>query len=1399
MKKWLIAIMLTLGLFVPAISSAELSKVSAEQWDSYSTNFWFTRDCDETVKNEMYVGSRWLYIDTFKNKDHNGYLYILEAKVFTTWSHLKYNNSKHCFSDGSCDNGLTILNTNLVDNNGDIKVSKWNTVLHMTTAEKISGAQFVYDKSTWKFTTPFTSSLWEVFNYANYASDWTHPATATKFPNWDTEFRTITLYSHDDKISTPNDNYAIVECQRTVIRRCGDGILDSKYEECDPKAPGWNETTCDPITCKKLPVCNSRYNWQPLTNLDAWPHLCSVWTYSEFVYNESTHTWTWKCDNVAWTVECFAKKPYDGKIIVEKTLLDTEYVTKTWEELKWQITVTASWWDVNNVVITDQLPTTSDWRWILSYIRTTPNLPNGVTMNAYQPTISNNGLHLEWKTTWTLKAGQSIILIVTTKVEIMPDRDWYKNIACARADWLDEECKTVPIFVPWKLEVKKEVISPDNGVVSHLSEQVIWKITVRAKWWDVKIEEITDKLPTELEYKNYTKEHIPNGITISEPTLSENWKRVTWKTSWTLTSWDYIELHLITSVIKMPENTVENIACAKPKPWNEECGSGITKTASPRIEKYILDGDREVKSITLHEWDLITYRIHFGNTGNANIFVSIKDFLPKGVDFISGTLSTTSSSNTWVWWWMVSYNWEDIQIDGVNIALYSWILLRPNQSGILTIVGRISTSQKDQTNRTNFACIYKEDGDRIACDDAVYYIWRMCKELNILPVWDLPNGGWSKDVTCKTTSWQIAKTIEIDCWTGALWNRYITWSNKSELTGTCTYPWWSYTYYLQCKVDRETPTNGCTWSVTVQGWWGPSWGWSTPQCESLRRNNNKLICKSSEDAYLTLWCDGKKGDYTSEKDTRLVWNYNEYRNCKKVYCYVNSDKPGLMSWDPCELEDEESTEEPMQWCFNVNEWNFSIEEWEIMPFYWNMANLNSTYYNYNDKDNYTTINWNYGQAEKNYENKAGESCEGKEGKIAADSMVCTFYIADWGKYHYGKKPDWSIAYDYLYKIKWPCLSNTSSISKKNLILARYNKMVETYCDGSRTCYFYYGEERPNVSDSKSAVLPTAVYYIEQFGKDAKIYANVWKDTWELMWSFKNEGDKAFWEYKIWLTGVDYLQCIGGVWTQQSSDRACQNNFVLTNSYTVQKTPSWNLRASTNELNKYLSYDGNKVFVEYLNAIETTEYKPNLNVQNAMDTFISKYSKLAVDVTLKESSFLEWVNIKKVPWKNIYFASGDLTIKWWTNSIKNPFTIVQTSGKTTISGNINHNMMLLTNWNIIFKWGSCETDQTVKWIFYAKGTLNRFEKKRNDQIDNSVWCTNGWLHVKWVLIWNKFDTLMDNSRSHINDWFTGQKNNRKKYVMNWASVVIEYSPSIFSKSTMPPGAEDFTTALSIYKQ
>ena len=126
-------------------------------------------------------------------------------------------------------------------------------------------------------------------------------------------------------------------------------------------------------------------------------------------------------------------------------------------------------------------------------------------------------------------------------------------------------------------------------------------------------------------------------------------------------------------------------------------------------------------------------------------------------------------------------------------------------------------------------------------------------------------------------------------------------------------------------------------------------------------------------------------------------------------------------------------------------------------------------------------------------------------------------------------------------------------------------------------------------------------------------------------------------------------------------------------------------------------------------------------------------------------------------------------------------------------------MLLTRWTITFSW-DCNSDQRVKWIFYAENWLIREWVWHNTELDNSVWCDKWWLQVKWVLIWSGLNNLMIRSRSHLEGWFENGKEgpNARNMIMNWASVLIEYSPSVFTRSTMPPGAEEFTTALSIYK-
>ena len=1325
--------------------------------------------------------------------------------------------------------------------------------------------------------------------------------------------------------------YHTWECLKYRVFRCGDGQV-TNWEICDPKAQPWvDNKACDPTTCKgKTPVCNSSYSGQTVSSLVPWNYLCNVWTMTDFHYNESTRTWTWKCDNVAWTAtNCSAKKASEGTLDVKKTLSGTKYVTAIWQELVWQVKVTANWWDVENVKIKDYLPS------ILTYKSMSPELPAWVTMVSIDPErwADSKGNYLLWTTEWILESWKSIILTITTKVNTMPSTtDNYENVACAWTEWLDEKCDHKPVSKEWELVIKKTLIW--KKTVENTGDILRWQIEITANWWDVSGFTLVDKVPVALEYQNIAYSWNEDNLDIGDPVwpvLSWKYNIYTWNVKWTLKAGHKLTLVMTTKVVKMPTSwdDYKNVACVI-KNGKEDCDDDKPDDQwkpNLRIKKTFTDGST---SKTVKVWDEISYRIDFGNNGNAPATItSIKDFLPKNVQYKTGSIhiSRASTYGNSIQTWDELVEWFKI-VDGVRIEVFGWMTLQRGDTWYIIITWIVKGDFTD--NRTNFACIYLND-EVVACSDATHDIKpddMKCENLEV-PAWNLPNGWWSKDVRC--TAWGKADLIEIDCGNGTT----ITWANKSELKGTCTYPSWAKTYSLKCTVKKDGKdytSNSCNWSVTVNWtswpscfiawtkvtmadgsqkniedveiwekvlwsngtintvlwfhrpllwekelwsingweyfvtaehpfmtteWWKslnpeltkiwmenlPVWllkvgdtlitenwnieiysldakkssedtqlynfkldgdhtyyadnylvhnkWWSgTPTCKDVDvKNNGDVTCTASSSAYFKLQC-GNKTYYSHEKKSSYTFD-NVKCNSNNVKCSV-SKYEGEWPWTSNSKCVKAVVPEGFEQCFNVNAWNFSIEEWEIFPFFWNMHNL-EVWIDQNKED----VNWyteiessvnSYKHATDNLENYKDTECD-EYGTIAKDSMVCTFKIYGWWE----NQP--------LYTIEWPCLSKDNLLKESGLINAWYNAMTGAYCGNSSKCYFSLDPERKD----DRALLPSAIYYIENFGSWTNVPLKLgvgW--DFELFWNIHAESTKPYWEYRIVLDNVKYLQCMGNeenpTWQQTSPEdyfTPCQNNFVLTDPYTVQKTPSGNLTASTDKLSKYRYLSGSSVFSDLLNAVQTTAYTPNDNVNKAMKKFVDKYSKLAVSVNVWNSSFLQWNNIKKVPWKSIYFVSGDITINWGSNSIDNPFTIVQTSGKTTIKWNVKHNMMLLTYGNIEFKWTSCNEDQTVKWIFYAAGNLSRAIKYRNNKSDATTWCTKGWLHVQWVLIWNKFNKLMEDSRSHLNDWFN--KEDKKKSVMDWASVLIEYSPTIFTKSTMPPGAEDFTTALSIYKQ
>ena len=1222
--------------------------------------------------------------------------------------------------------------------------------------------------------------------------------------------------------TTPSKSnlYSHKECASYEISRCGDGILDAEYnEECDPGSE-WTKVMSDWRICNSecklvtvpTPVCNSDYNGQRVSNLVNGSYLCREWEVWGFNYDESTHKWTWTCSNVAWSVDCRAIKPYcgdgildswekcdpadeshtnwwngwcsatcepitvaDGNLVIEKTLVWSKEITNTWDVITWNIKVTAVDGDVTNFTITDKLPD------VLEYDSYTVKHSGWVTVG--KPTVNWN--EVSWKVTWTLKKWEYVEIELKTKARWMPKVD-YVNVACVRPESNPEaeDCDDVEIPVDGKLVIEKTLVWSKE--VKNTWDVITWNIKVSAVDGNVTNFTITDKMPSILWYKDSFVLHNP-WLTIWTPVIS--WNEVSWKVTWTLEKWEYVEIQLTTYAKVMPDQDYDNVACVKYVGEDgkeiEDCDDEPLPAPHIWIKKHFTDWTKEK---TVKIWDLIWYRIDFGNTGNASATVtSIKDFLPKNVEYVTGAIFIEGKSDhTNTTWWetidilrWVHYNRT---VDGVYIDIYGWITLTPNSTWYIILTWRVLGEYT--WNRTNFACIYLND-KKVDCDDAHHNITDelMCKKLDITTR-SFGSAWWSTNVSCSTDGWQ-AELIELDCGNGTV----ITWSNISVLPWICSYPSnsssSSKSYTVQCKVDGKT-NNDCKSSVSVQWQWGdgstdpyctkPTVTWSdrvkTVVCETDngRSGEIKIDCGYWNQVYTSNWkvnsftwtCNYTNAGYGTYKIRCRVDNRDiRESECTNEVKYTQPWWPSWGWWCSDCGERIEKILSPMK-CFNINAGNASVEVWEILPFYWNIEKLDEN--KVEDLRYVEGGNKKYG--EQMYNNLLGTSCD-RFGDIALNSMMCYASVVDWFNNAIVKEK------------KFACLDSQNA-SKDKIINAWINWQSCKY-NGCKTMQAY---------DPVNGTAYT-------FRSNAQIIEKLWEGVANL----------NLWEYYIWLDRVEYLYCDWEMWTKwEAVNTTCKSNFVLTSPYTVQKTPSWNLEASTETLGRFKPQVWGKIFSDYINAISTSAYSKNTAVQTAMDNFIKKYEKLAVKVNTNK--FWSNVVVKKVPWKNIYFLSGDATFKE-SSSDSNPFTIVQTKGDVTINGNVQHNMMLLTKNNITFKW-KCTSDQVVKWIFYAWWKLyrewanNKESVEKNKSKDNDYWCDAWWLHVKWVLIWDNFDELMKSSRSHINDWRTsnGQRYGEpdlKSKVMNWASVLIEYSPSVFTKSTMPPGAEDFTTALSIYKQ
>lgn len=323
-----------------------------------------------------------------------------------------------------------------------------------------------------------------------------------------------------------------------------------------------------------------------------------------------------------------------------------------------------------------------------------------------------------------------------------------------------------------------------------------------------------------------------------------------------------------------------------------------------------------------------------------------------------------------------------------------------------------------------------------------------------------------------------------------------------------------------------------------------------------------------------------------------------------------------------------------------------------------------------------------------------------------------------------------------------------------------------------------------------------------------ITANTWRYAVDLG-NFNTWIDNDLGEYKLRLKRIEYDYCSDDNEKESSvTDNVCETNFTITKPYLVQKsafgiTP----KVANIDLEDFYDIDGKNIITRTdlsdIMLLDANDYAGDNDVINLMiDGFVSSAERLAVDTKRPPGLEWQWVTAKKVPNKDIYILLGGTSVTLKKNAnVTKPFTLIVKDADLIIEGNIDVNgMFLVQNGTIKFINSECNNQQVVKGIFVAKAFDGT--KKKNNSLTQE-WCNAWGLNVKGVLIGAGIQKLVENKRSNLSSWFKvswtdkTMATQRRNMILNGASVLIEYSPELWQK--LPPGADEFTKALEVYKK
>lgn len=698
MKSKILILSLLLGIVMHGFSMAEVVGISQQNWDSSTNDYWFNQKCDEVRQQEVYLNQYGVYLDNFVNPASNpGALYLHKNKVLTRGNYLLYNPSNHVKG-----NGLSIFNRDLLGVRW-WKVNPGEKVRHMTTAEEVSGASFSYD---WKLDVPYTAFDGKKFYKPNFRSDGTHPQAPTKFPSRDAEFRTITLYDNDDKLSTSSNNRAIVECQQHVIRWCGDGILDKKYgEKCDPKDPqkaGWGNKGCN-ASCQPINEEVKKIYDLALTKT---------------IQNQKD-SYT-KGENIT-----FAITVHNQGELVARNIEVTDYLPAGLE-LK----------DINWIQENGMIKTTiagpinpGQSKTVTLATRIKPDFSGSDILNLAEISKDNSGEYGTTDKDSTPDKNQNNDCFVEGKHLTSGNAKSGSNACNDGTDEDDHDGVRFPVRDPKKpiydLALTKQIKAPVKYAYA-LGDELTFVITVHNQGELVARNiEVTDYLPNGLILKDtrwtfdpQTRKatyQIPGELTVNGTNSSRsiemnvvidgNFKESTILNRAEISrdnASDYGTVDKDSTPDQNPTNDCFSELFLHRTSGNGKAGGVCTEATDEddhdgdiiTIAKPTIKKDLQEVGKVYQEGDLVGFKMPFANNTKDTVNnVSIKDFMPLNLEYVSSEIHGVTPA----------YH-QTYQIGGVTVDEWSGFNLLPSQNGVLYLTGRVLKTNLD--SRLNTVGIY---------------------------------------------------------------------------------------------------------------------------------------------------------------------------------------------------------------------------------------------------------------------------------------------------------------------------------------------------------------------------------------------------------------------------------------------------------------------------------------------------------------------------------------------------------------------------------------------------------------------------------------------------------------------------------------------------------------------